>query len=107
MDGTIPLLRQIHMMPAERLTSRYRYPLHLAATLTMTIDPKTPFDTYPPMPTKPRQMCHEMRVGEPPIRGKDHRTTERKPLNRAVRLNGHWDRYWQFHRQHHHHRLYG
>jgi hypothetical protein len=26
---------------------------------------------------------------------------------RAVRLNDHWDRYWQFHRQQHHHRLYG
>jgi hypothetical protein len=26
---------------------------------------------------------------------------------RAVRLNGHWDRYWQFHRQQQHHRLYG
>ena len=26
---------------------------------------------------------------------------------RAVRLNGHWDRYWQFHRQQQHQRLYG
>jgi hypothetical protein len=26
---------------------------------------------------------------------------------RAVRLNGHWDRYWQFHRQQQHRRLYG
>ncbi len=26
---------------------------------------------------------------------------------RAVRLNGHWDLYWQFHRQHQHQRLYG
>ena len=25
---------------------------------------------------------------------------------RAVRLNGHWDRYWQFHRQQQHQRLY-
>jgi hypothetical protein len=25
---------------------------------------------------------------------------------RAVRINGHWDRYWQFHRQQHHQRLY-
>jgi hypothetical protein len=26
---------------------------------------------------------------------------------RAVRLNGHWDAYWRFHRQQHHQRLYG
>lgn len=26
---------------------------------------------------------------------------------RAVRLNGHWEAYWQFHRQQHHQRLYG
>ena len=26
---------------------------------------------------------------------------------RAVRLNGHWDPYWQFHRQQQHQRLYG
>ena len=26
---------------------------------------------------------------------------------RAVRLNGHWERYWQFHRQQQHQRLYG
>lgn len=26
---------------------------------------------------------------------------------RAVRLNGHWETYWQFHRQHQHQRLYG
>jgi hypothetical protein len=26
---------------------------------------------------------------------------------RAVRLNAHWDRYGQFHRQQQHHRLYG
>ncbi len=26
---------------------------------------------------------------------------------RAVRLNGDWDAYWTFHRQHQHHRLYG
>jgi hypothetical protein len=26
---------------------------------------------------------------------------------RAVRLNGHWDRYWQFHRHQQHQRLYG
>ena len=26
---------------------------------------------------------------------------------RAVRLNGHWDTYWQFHRAQQHHRLYG
>jgi hypothetical protein len=26
---------------------------------------------------------------------------------RAVRLNSHWDAYWQFHRQQQHHRLYG
>lgn len=26
---------------------------------------------------------------------------------RAVRLNGDWDTYWQFHRRHEHHRLYG
>jgi hypothetical protein len=26
---------------------------------------------------------------------------------RAVRLNGHWDPYWRFHRQQQHHRLYG
>jgi hypothetical protein len=25
---------------------------------------------------------------------------------RAVRINGHWERYWQFHRQQHHQRLY-
>ena len=25
---------------------------------------------------------------------------------RAVRLNGHWDRYWQFHRQQQHQQLY-
>ena len=25
----------------------------------------------------------------------------------AVRLNGHWDAYWQFHRQQQHQRLYG
>ena len=76
--------RQVDMMPEERLTSRSRDPIHCAATLTMTIDPKTPFDTYPPMPTEPRQMCHEMRVGEPTIRGKDDRTTERQPLNRFL-----------------------
>jgi hypothetical protein len=26
---------------------------------------------------------------------------------RAVRINGHWEAYWQFHRQQHHQRLYG
>jgi hypothetical protein len=26
---------------------------------------------------------------------------------RAVRINGHWERYWPFHRHHHHQRLYG
>jgi hypothetical protein len=26
---------------------------------------------------------------------------------RAVRLNGHWEAYWQFHRHQHHQRLYG
>jgi hypothetical protein len=26
---------------------------------------------------------------------------------RAVRLNAHWDPYWQFHRQQQHHQLYG
>jgi hypothetical protein len=26
---------------------------------------------------------------------------------RAVRLNGHWEAYWQFHRQQQHQRLYG
>lgn len=26
---------------------------------------------------------------------------------RTVRINGDWDAYWQFHRQHQHHRLYG
>ena len=26
---------------------------------------------------------------------------------RAVRINSHWDRYWQFHRHHQHQRLYG
>ncbi len=26
---------------------------------------------------------------------------------RAVRLNGHWDAYWQYHRQQQHQRLYG
>ena len=26
---------------------------------------------------------------------------------RAVRLNGHWDAYWQFHRRQQHERLYG
>jgi hypothetical protein len=26
---------------------------------------------------------------------------------RAVRINGDWDAYWQFHRQQQHHRLYG
>jgi hypothetical protein len=26
---------------------------------------------------------------------------------RAVRINGDWEAYWQFHRQQQHHRLYG
>ena len=26
---------------------------------------------------------------------------------RAVRLNGHWEAFWQFHRHQHHQRLYG
>ena len=41
-----------------------------------------------------------------PARSKDK--TEQAVLDlRAVRLNGHWDRYWQFHRQQQHQRLYG
>ena len=58
--------------------------MHCAATLTMTRDPNTPVETYPPMPTEPRQMCHARRVGEPPIRGKDDGTTDGKPLHRLL-----------------------
>ena len=84
MDGAIPRLRQVDLMPAERLTSRYRETMHLAATLTMTLNPKTPFATHPPRPTAPRQRCPEMRVGEPTIGGKDDPTTAGKPLHHVL-----------------------
>jgi hypothetical protein len=81
MDGAIPLLRQVDVIPEERLTSRSRDPIHLAATLTMTIAPNTPVETNPPMPTEPRQMCHALRVGEPTIGGQDDPTIAGKPRN--------------------------
>jgi len=72
------------MRPEERLTGRSRDPIHCTAPLAMAIHPKTPFDTNTPVPTSPRQMSHEMRVGEPTICGQDDGALEGKPFNHLI-----------------------
>jgi hypothetical protein len=83
-DGTLPLLGQVDMRPAERLSGRSREPIHFTAPLALAINPTTPWDTTTPVPTQPCQMSHEMRVGAPTICGTDDRTTEGKYFNPLI-----------------------
>src|SRR5882724_3248421 len=84
MDGAITIRRHVNMLPEERLTRTQRHAIHFAATLSLTINPKTPFDTNAPMPTQSCQMRHEMRVGEPTIRSKDDVTSQGKQLSHLI-----------------------
>src|SRR5882724_539840 len=84
MDRAIFLLGQVDRLPEECLTWRQRNTTHLAMTLSGLIYPKTPFDTNAPMPTQPHQLGHEMRVGEPTVRGKDDMTPARKQLRNLL-----------------------
>src|SRR6266850_5030424 len=84
MDGAIPLLRQVDMVPEERLPNCYRDSIHFAAPLARAIHPKTPFDPNTPMPAQPRQMCHQVRVGKSTIGGKDDRTTAGQQLSGLI-----------------------
>src|SRR5262249_618367 len=78
------MLRNIDMMPEERLPRRQRNPIHFAAMLPMAIDPKTPFNPKAPMTPQRCQMLHQMGVCEPTIRGKDDTTPERKQLSHLI-----------------------
>src|SRR5262245_4804034 len=84
MDRAILLLGDRDMLPEERLAWRQRYPIHLAVTLPMTIDPKTPFHPNAPMPTQPGQMLHPMGVCEPAIRGTDDVTRPRQQFGHFI-----------------------
>ena len=77
MYGTIFLLGHIDMMPEQRLACRQRNTIHFARTFPLAVHPKTPFDPNTPVPTQFRQMCHQLRVGESPIRRKHDGTPDK------------------------------
>jgi hypothetical protein len=78
MDRTITLPRTVDLVPAEGLPWRQRHALHLAAPLPRAINPTTPVDAKAPVPPQPREMGHELRVGEPTLRRPDDGTLEGK-----------------------------
>ena len=72
------------MRPEARLARSPREAMHCAAAPSLTRAPTAPWATQAPMPTPPRQMCQERRVGEPTSRGQPQVTAARPPRRPGI-----------------------